>query len=128
MTKKYLIRLKEDQLDSPIIADCILETGVRINILRADANGRILIKFPKKDNDKVLEFLRSRGVEISEQKNVVRHDPDKCIDCGACISLCPTKAFAFDKNGRLVYDEDKCVLCGICVDACPRRALSKPEF
>ena len=128
MTKKYLIKLGQEQLSEPIIADCILATGVRINILRADANGRILIKFPKEHDEKILKFLRGKGVEVNEQKNIVKHDPERCVDCGACIALCPTKAFSFDENHKLVYDEDKCVLCGICVDACPRRALSKPEF
>jgi len=128
MTKKYLIKLGGEQLGEPIIADCILATGVRVNILRADADGRILIRFPKEHDTAVLKFLKGKGVEVSEQKNVVKHDPDRCVNCGACIALCPTKAFSFDKDRKLVYDEEKCVLCGICIDACPRRALSKPEF
>ncbi len=128
MTKKYLIKLEEEQLGEPVIAECILETGVKINILRADANGRILIKFPKEHDKNVLRFLKGRGVKVSEQKDVVKHDPEKCVNCGACIALCPTKAFGFDEEGKLAYDEEKCVLCGICVDACPRKALTKPEF
>lgn len=128
MTKKYLIRLGEEQVSEPILADCILATKARINILRADANGNILIKFSKEDERKVLDFLKSKGVNANEEKNVVKYDQDRCIDCGHCISICPTKAFSFDDKNKLVYDESKCVLCGLCIDACPRRALSKPKF
>jgi len=128
MTKKYLMKFTEETISQPIIADCILETEVPINILRADADGNILIKFPAEDERKVLGFLKSVGVDAKEWKNVVTCDSKKCIDCGHCIALCPTKAFSFDENRKLVYDDEKCVLCGLCIDACPRRALSKPEF
>jgi len=128
MTKKYLIRIGETAIGEPILADCILATKSRINILRADADGNVLIKFPKEDEGKVLDFLKRKGVATTEEKNVVQHDPDKCVNCGACIALCPTKAFSFDKNNKLVYDEEKCVLCKICIDACPRRALAAPKF
>jgi NAD-dependent dihydropyrimidine dehydrogenase PreA subunit len=128
MTKKYKLNFGEEQLGKPLLADCILETKSKINVLRADADGNMLISFPKEDEKKVLDFFKGKKIDLKEQKDVVRHDSDLCINCGACISLCPTKAFSFDENNKLVYDEDKCVLCGICVDACPRRALSKPEF
>ena len=128
MTKKYLVKFEESQLGEPLLADCIIETRSRINILRADANGNILIKFPTDDEKKVLDFLKKKGLETSEQKNVVGYDREKCVDCGECIALCPTRAFSFDKDMKLAYNEDRCVLCNICVDACPRRALTKPKF
>jgi ferredoxin len=128
VTKKYLLEFDEKQLGEPILADCILETGVRLNVLRADADGNILIRFPKDYEKKVLGFLESKKVKHREEKELVEYDKEKCVDCGACISICPTKAFSFDQNGKLIYDEDKCVLCGLCIDACPRRALSKPDF
>jgi L-aspartate semialdehyde sulfurtransferase ferredoxin len=128
MTKKYLIRFDETQVGEPILAECILETKVKMNVLRADADGNMLIRFPKEQEKELIAFLDARGVEYREEKNVVKHDPELCVNCGACIALCPTKAFSFDEKGKLAYDEDKCVLCGMCLDACPRRALSKPEF
>ncbi|MBN2517643.1 MAG: 4Fe-4S binding protein [Candidatus Altiarchaeota archaeon] len=127
MTKKYILKFDGDLIGEPILAECILKTGALINILKADASGNILIRFDKEREKEVLSYLRGRGVETSELKNAVVYDKNKCIDCGACISLCPTSAFCFDKTVKLEYDEEKCVLCRTCIDACPVRALKQPE-
>jgi NAD-dependent dihydropyrimidine dehydrogenase PreA subunit len=53
----------------------------------------------------------------------IRIDPDKCVQCGRCESLCPT--FSLDResiqNGRTRIT---CTKCGRCVDACPKGAIS----
>ena len=61
MTKKYLVKFGESQLGEPLLADCIIETRSRINILRADADGNVLIRFPAEDEKKVLDFLKKKG-------------------------------------------------------------------
>jgi ferredoxin len=54
----------------------------------------------------------------------VRRDDDICTHCGMCVSICPTKALAFDlKTGKVTFNEEKCVACGVCIDACPPRAM-----
>ena len=46
----------------------------------------------------------------------VRIDRDKCVDCGACVRICPMDV-------RQVGDRE-CVHCGRCVDVCARGAIS----
>jgi len=128
MTKRYLLKFNADNVDEPIIAKCAREAGVLLDVLRADATDFAVVRFEDSDEKKAVEFFKKEGVEAKELKNAVIKDPEKCIDCGACISLCPTKCFSFDKDGKVVYDEDKCVLCKNCIDACPRRALKLPEY
>lgn len=49
------------------------------------------------------------------------NDPGLCLNCGACISSCPTDALALD-NGRITPTGNPClgVDCGICYDNCPQ--------
>ena len=52
-------------------------------------------------------------------------DDEKCIDCGACISLCPTDALSLDKEERLMFYYEKCIGCLLCLDSCPRFAIEE---
>ncbi len=57
--------------------------------------------------------------------SLIEKDDQRCIDCGACVSLCPMDALGFDPDHSVTLDPGKCsgVTCGLCIDACPRRAL-----
>jgi len=43
---------------------------------------------------------------------------DECINCGACVSECPTDCIS-EGDGKYVVDQDACVSCGACAGACP---------
>jgi pyruvate formate lyase activating enzyme len=43
---------------------------------------------------------------------------DRCIECGACVEVCPHGAVVLE-DGRGAADAARCVRCGTCVDACP---------
>ncbi|MFQ6051305.1 MAG: 4Fe-4S dicluster domain-containing protein [Candidatus Hydrothermarchaeota archaeon] len=116
----------------PIISSVIIETGKRINILRADINsshGEIVADIEGREDEvnEIIEKLRDRGVEVSVLERVIEKDDDICVDCGACISLCPVNAIYIDKEWKVVVEGDKCIGCKTCVDACPVRAISMTE-
>ncbi|MBR3474683.1 MAG: 4Fe-4S binding protein [Oscillospiraceae bacterium] len=46
----------------------------------------------------------------------VKVDGERCVDCGACLRVCPMDI-------RSVGDRE-CVHCGTCIDVCPTRAIS----
>ena len=52
-------------------------------------------------------------------------DFDLCIDCGACVSLCPVDALVLNEEWNLEFDEEKCNKCSLCLDSCPRFAIIK---
>ncbi len=66
----------------------------------------IMLKFPK---------------EISEK----RRNEEKCTNCTACVTVCPSEALFVDDRKRMTvsFDKEKCVDCELCIDACPFRAM-----
>ena len=66
------------------------------------------------------------GATVRLLEHGINLNTSECVDCGACISICPRKVFSFDSEWKLAIVEDRCVLCGKCVDACPHKALSLP--
>lgn len=50
-------------------------------------------------------------------------DEKKCITCGACVSICPTKAIAIVK-GKAKIDPSKCIKCRSCAQFCPVSAIN----
>lgn len=82
----------------------------------------------------------------------------KCIECDACVDICPTDCITFTQNGEeaelrqrleakaentdqdlyvsedlptarvLVKDEDVCLHCGLCAERCPTGAWDMQKF
>ena len=124
--ERVLLKFAESQIQEPITAQIILELKVPINILNADVTphgGAILIEVPSKEINRVIKAFQERGVLVTVQKQV-EVDEEKCIDCGACYSLCPADAITFKSDASILFNAEKCVSCGLCVDACPTRAIT----
>ncbi|MGD8922975.1 MAG: 4Fe-4S binding protein [Candidatus Zixiibacteriota bacterium] len=45
-----------------------------------------------------------------------------CLNCGACVALCPVEALFLLKSG-IQCDLDACIDCGECATFCPVDAL-----
>ncbi len=48
-------------------------------------------------------------------------DKDKCLRCGACVSVCPFDAI--EATDGFVRPNDRCTNCGICISVCPIGAV-----
>lgn len=78
------------------------------------------------------------AISIVDGKSVI--DPEKCIKCGKCKSVCPydaiahkvrpcakacgIKAIKSDSMGKAKIDDSMCVGCGQCMVACPFGAIA----
>jgi benzoyl-CoA 2,3-dioxygenase component A len=63
-------------------------------------------------------------METSASAVIKQHliDPESCIRCNTCESICPSGAITHgDKN--YVVDVDKCTHCGECIQPCPTGAI-----
>ena len=78
------------------------------------------------------------------------YDPDLCILCGRCTSICPTRCITFvsadlleseneltrtflakqftSEKTALVKDDDLCIRCGLCAYVCPTNAMTLERF
>jgi NAD-dependent dihydropyrimidine dehydrogenase PreA subunit len=112
----------------PVIARVVKETGVLLSVEKAYIDsmaGEVLIDVPDDDADLVRQRLDAMGVAVRVMENAIILDETECVDCGACISVCPQEVFAFDEEWRLQVSAERCVLCGKCITACPHAALSQ---
>ena len=83
---------------------------------------------------------------------------DRCIECDACVDICPTTCITFTTNGEeddlrtrllapstdlnqdlyisdslktgrvMVKDEDVCLHCGLCAERCPTSAWDMQKY
>jgi len=57
-----------------------------------------------------------------EWRRRIRILPDRCSDCGACVSICYRRAWT--REGlQLRHDPERCELCTRCIHHCPRNAI-----
>ena len=126
---KLLVNFSRGKGRKPIIAQVVRDTGVLINVERAvidSSEGEALIDVPDEQCQLVRDSMTSMGATVHLLEHGVNLNESECVDCGACISICPRDVFSFDPDWKLSLDEKRCVLCGKCVDACPSHALTLP--
>lgn len=122
---KLLLHVSPGIVRQPLVSSVILETNALVNIERANVDavcGEIVIDVSSDKCDVVKKAFEDRGVEVVLLEMPVIKDEDECINCGACISICPTGTFKFE-GSKVVEDPGKCIQCGACIKACPQRAL-----
>ena len=130
VSKKMVLRFPHQLVDKPIIYRLIKDFDLVFNLLKADitpdAEGVMVLELSggKEEFRKGVEYLTEMGVKIEPLEQDVKWIESKCIQCGVCVGICPTKALYSDPETRLVgFDEKKCVGCEICVKPCPTRAI-----
>jgi L-aspartate semialdehyde sulfurtransferase ferredoxin len=126
---KLLVNFSRGKGRKPIIAQVVRDTGVLINVERAvidSSEGEALIEVPDDQCKLVRDSMSNLGAQVRILEHGINHNESECVDCGACISVCPREVFSFDPEWKLRVEEEKCILCGKCTIACPHRALTLP--
>jgi len=124
---KIRINFPEERIKSPILSEIILETGILMSIVSSHVDsggGEVIIEIEDRHYDKIRDEFISRGVSVIPLNTPICRNKKECVECGACISVCPSKVYGFDHAWNLTMDVQKCVRCGLCIDMCPHQALT----
>jgi len=128
--KKVVLNFPPEIIDQPIIYRVIQERGLVVNILRARISpnewGRMVVEIGGNEEqlDAGTKFLEELGVRVESLAGEVRWLEDRCNQCTACISACPTHALNIDRAGMTVsFEKEKCIACELCLRTCPYQAL-----
>lgn len=117
-------------VNKAVITDLIKKFDVSFNILRADINsqgGKMLIEIDGPEAEEGIAYVEKAGITVSPAKRVVKKEEDLCIDCGACVSLCPVSAITLEKDWTVEVNDKECIGCKLCTYSCPTKAIKVVE-
>ena len=123
--RRVVLHFPPSVVQTPITYVLAKEYDIASNILRAEIapeeSGKLVMEMdglPDKLDEAIMR-MKDYGIEVTEIARKVIFDMDKCIHCGACISVCLAGALKLDSEYHLQYIEPKCTVCEMCVSACP---------
>ena len=64
----------------------------------------------------------SVGIDGDPHITKAEINPNKCITCGACNTICPHDAIIYDKGFKI--NKTRCLGCGQCANICPQKAIT----
>ena len=130
VSKKLVLHFPKRLVDRPIVSRLVRDYRLEFNILKAsvtpEEEGLLVLELSgnQEDYDKGIRYLTRTGVRIQSLSQDVTRNEERCTHCGACITICPTKAFEVEPlTRRVIFHNEKCVACDLCIKACPPRAM-----
>jgi len=128
--RRVVLEFPPNVVQTPITYMLAKEYDIISNILRAEIapeeSGKLVLEMDGLSDrlDEAIEKIRGYGIEVTEIARKVAFDMDKCMHCGACISVCLAGALKLDQDYHLQFIEPKCTVCEMCVPTCPVDAVT----
>jgi ferredoxin len=131
---KFKILASKETVTEPVISKTISKTGAQFYITKASVGewGKELVVEIIGSGEQVKEALTNlerSGARVSRFEERILIDRELCVDCGACVTLCPWYALEIKEDWSIVQNQDKCVSgCSLCMACCPVRAIKTEEI
>ena len=130
ISRRIVLKFPHRLIDRPITCTLVKQYHLEFNILKASITPReegilvLELKGRIENLKKGMVYLKELGIQVESLKKDILRSDARCTHCGACLSICPTKAFTVDPNTRKIFfDDSECIACELCIPSCPPRAM-----
>jgi ferredoxin len=127
---KVVLHFPPSVVEEPVIYLLARDYDLSFNILKASISpqeeGTMVLELSgkEKDYERATKYLAKRGIRLQPLLQDIRKNDDRCVHCGLCVAVCPTRALVLERPAmQVVFNADDCVVCGECVPTCPVRAM-----
>lgn len=129
--KNVLLIFNKKIMYKPLIYRLAKDFDVVFNVLEAKIlpklEGRLILELrgTEESINSCIAYLTKEGVAVETLVNRIIRNDERCINCGACTSVCRVDALSIQRDTMEVgFDHEKCVACGLCKIACPVGAMT----
>ncbi|MEB3322093.1 MAG: NIL domain-containing protein [Synechococcaceae cyanobacterium] len=131
MKRRLTLHFPSEAVHQPITYRLAVDFDIAATILRAriapNQRGTMVVELSGDidELDAAEIWLERQGLGIRREPGEIRIDPERCVDCGICSSVCPSGALRFDSRDlRLHFDAPRCLVCEQCIPSCPLEAIA----
>ena len=131
MKRRITLHFPREAVHKPITYRLAVEFDIAAKILRAqiapNQSGTMVVELSGDidDLDAAEQWLEGEGLGLNRASGEIAIDPQRCVDCGICSSVCPSGALSFTApHWRLEFNAQRCLVCEQCIPSCPFEAIA----
>ena len=131
MKRRITLHFPREAVHQPITYRLAVEFDIAAKILRAqiapNQSGTMVVELSGDidDLDAAEQWLEGQGLGLNRASGEIAINPQRCVDCGICTSVCPSGALSCTApQWRLTFNAQRCLVCEQCIPSCPFEAIA----
>jgi ferredoxin len=131
LKRRITLHFPREAVHQPITYRLAVEFDIAAKILRAqiapNQSGTMVVELSGDidDLDAAEQWLEGQGLGLNRASGEIAIDPQRCVDCGICTSVCPSGALSCTApSWRLTFNAQRCLVCEQCIPSCPFEAIA----